>query len=177
MWSDISRHGVSQQGKLSYITYWGWEGECLRTFWSLFPNKPIWDLVIQFEEWSLFRWCTGLFGICQSFSLPQLQGPCQATLTYLKMVHRTIERAPMGKPREYFPSRWGSLVTLHVLLILLYMCTCVTCVHEWVHVLIWKPETASGVIFLDPSTLVFSSVSRLTARAKLAGWKSQCLTL
>lgn len=39
----------------------------LRTFWSSFLNKPLWDLVPRCEEWSLSRQRPCLFWMCSSF--------------------------------------------------------------------------------------------------------------
>lgn len=114
----------------------------LRPFWSSFPNQPLWDLVPRCEEWFLSRQCPSLCWMCPSF-LSYLQVPYQAMLPHPKDCPQDYREGTHRQIRRI-------LSASHFINSSIYVQVC----HR-VCMCVWRPETTLGVIFLEPSTLVF----------------------
>lgn len=107
----------------------------LRTFWSSFPNKPLWDLVPQCEEWSLSGQCPSLFWKCQS------------SYGFLTCKHLIKQRCPTAKTARRtiegtHGQMWRILSASHFISSSIYVQVC-HCVCMYV----WRPEMPSSVIF------------------------------
>lgn len=98
----------------------------LRSFCSLFPNNPLWDLVTHLEEWSLFSNTLASFEFANHFTF-SIASTLSNNNDHPKDPLQDYREGTRGKTERILgASGWGSVLTPHIWLILPHMCICVT---------------------------------------------------